>query len=322
MNNYPWLQNNIDQWRQIILSGKNVPHALLLSGAKGLGKIELANQMAHIAICEQLSDSGVCNQCAGCQLFNAGNHTDVRLIRAEKAVIKVDQIRKLSKDVMLSGTRNQYRVVIIENAEQMNTASANALLKTLEEPPNKVVIILTTSEIGYLLPTIKSRCFKTNISIPVYQDSIDWLESCVNQSQEQLNLSLILANGAPLIAKSILENDVLESVKQMLDNLNQLNNNQKTVLEVSKQWNAEELYVNLPYVAAYFLAVLKENNGLTKQNVSGLSVAIKYGDIPNINTKLLSFINQIFKFIKRSETALKTELLLEELLIKWIGEFQ
>ena len=106
-------------------------------------------------------------------MFNAGNHTDIKTITAEKEVIKVDQIRDLSKNVVLSSTRNKYRIIIIENAEKMNKASANALLKTLEEPPKDVIIILTTNEIGRLLPTIKSRCFK----LPLRQMIIHKLET-------------------------------------------------------------------------------------------------------------------------------------------------
>ena len=126
MNNYPWLSEYLHQWLGLMHSSK-VPHALLLSGSKGLGKIALAKSMAHIAICENLGEMGVCQSCKGCHLFNSGNHTDVKTITAEKQVIKVDQIRNLSKDVVLSSTRNRHRIIIIENAEKMNKASANAL---------------------------------------------------------------------------------------------------------------------------------------------------------------------------------------------------
>lgn len=137
----PWLQCQIKQWKELVIL-QQVPHAILLNSAKGLGKFELAKEMAHIALCEDLSPEGSCGRCSACELFKVGNHPDFTLISAEKNTIKVEQIRKLSKDIRLSATKGQYRVVVIENAEQMNKASANALLKTLEEPPEKVILIL------------------------------------------------------------------------------------------------------------------------------------------------------------------------------------
>ncbi|VAW37737.1 DNA polymerase III delta prime subunit [hydrothermal vent metagenome] len=322
MRAYPWLQDNISHWQQLVLK-QQVPHAILLSGAKGLGKLELANQMAHIALCEQLLESGVCNVCTGCNLVKAGSHTDLITIAAEKAIIKVEQIRQLSKDIILSSSRNQHRVVIIEDAEKMNKASANALLKTLEEPPAKVVIILTTSEIAYLLPTIKSRCNKINISAPRPNVARDWLSSIATKSSAEIQLSLLLANGAPIVAKNILLNDTLESVTSMLDDLNQLRNKQKSVLDISKHWHVNELLGNLRYIAAYFLTLLKINNGLNPEySPKSVDFDNSYLQVQNFDTKTLKFLHNIYKCIARAETALKTELLIEELLINWQHDFK
>ncbi|MCF6319561.1 MAG: DNA polymerase III subunit delta' [Proteobacteria bacterium] len=318
----PWLQGQIKQWQQLVDS-QQVPHAILLNSAKGLGKFELAKHMAHIALCEDLSQDGFCGRCSACELFKVGNHPDFTLISAEKNTIKVEQIRKLSKDIRLSATKGQYRAVVVENAEQMNKAAANALLKTLEEPPNKVVLILTTSEMGRLLPTIKSRCVKMNIAVPNHTESIAWLGSLSNKSEAEIVTSLALANYSPLVAKSIIQEGSLSHVKQMLADLESLINSQKTVLEVSKAWFSEELFVHLPLMASYFVNLVKHNNQLvTSNHVQYLNFQFDFSQIHDLNRKILEFIRNIYRFNFRSETALKKELLIEELLINWKSDFK
>ncbi len=326
MTSLPWLQDQIKHWQKLVVS-QQVPHAILLNSAKGLGKFELARHMAHIALCEGLSQDGsqggTCGRCSACELFKVGNHPDFRLIRAEKNTIKVEQIRKLSKDIRLSATKGQYRAVVIENAEQMNKSAANALLKTLEEPPDKVVLILTTSEMGRLLPTIKSRCVKMNIAVPCHNESIVWLSSLSNKSEAEIVTSLVLANFSPLVAKTIIQEGSLSHVKQMLADLQSLINGQKTVLEISKTWLSEELFIYLPLMASYFVNLMKYNNQLVvSDHAQYLSFQFDLSQVSDLNNKLLEFIRNIYRFNFRSETALKKELLIEELLINWKSTFK
>ena len=321
MSQFPWLQEYLTQWLDLLMA-KKVPHAILLSGAKGLAKKDLAQSMAHFAICENITEEGVCNSCKGCHLFNSGNHTDIVTIRAEKEIIKVEQIRNLSKNVVLSSTRNQHRIMIIEDAEKMNKASANALLKTLEEPPKNVVIILTTSEIGYLLPTIKSRCFKINLKTVQEQQLTEYLSSVQTSSHDDINQAIILANYAPLIAIRILENNVLATVKSMLNDLNQIIKNEASILDVSKQWMKNEQTDNLLFIAAYFLNVVKFQNGLEQLGAISKLSNVNYSAVNDHNKKTLTFIKNIYAFLTREKTSLKVELLLEELLIGWKNDFQ
>jgi DNA polymerase-3 subunit delta' len=300
----------------------NVPHAILLSGGKGLAKIALAKYMAHIALCENLTTSGVCGNCKSCQLIVAGNHTDLTTVVAEKSVIKVDQIRALMQKVVLSSSRGRYRLIIIENAELMNKSSANALLKTLEEPPPKVIIILSCNDIGRMLATIKSRCVKINVSTPADEMTKQWLSQQLTASDQDLQLSLLLANGAPLIAQSILENDTVPAFSEMLLDLQALTTNKNSVLDVSKKWLANEYLSHLELIASYFLSMLRlaELGGGTS-NRSQFFNPFVLTHVRDTAHKTLKFIGQIHLFLKRMETSLKAELLLEELLITWENEF-
>lgn len=321
MMNYPWLQEYIDKWLELIHNNK-APHAILLSGAKGLAKRSLASSMAHIAVCENLTEYGACNACKGCHLFDAGNHTDIKTITAEKETIKVEQIRNLSKDVVISSTRNQYRIMIIEDAEKMNKASANALLKTLEEPPKNVIIILTTSEIAYLLPTIKSRCFKINIKTIEPIKLSRYLTDKKLGTTDEIDQAIVLASHSPLVAKDILENKTLDVVKSMLNDLDMLVKKQKTVIEVTKEWIKTEQTKYLLLVSAYFLSVVKNLNNLEENNALSKLSKVDYTNVSQLNTKALYFIKSLFTFVSRQRTPLKKELLLEELLFEWQNDFQ
>jgi DNA polymerase-3 subunit delta' len=321
MMNFPWLKDNVDQWLSLLLV-KKLPHAILLSGSKGIGKSELSKNMAHIALCESISVDGICGICNACQLLKVNNHPDLIVVSAEKSVIKVEQIRQLTKNVTLSTTRNQHKVIIIQNAELMNKAAANALLKTLEEPPANVVIILTTSEMGRLLATIKSRCIKINIPTPSFDVSIHWLSNHTEYSREELTLALTLTNGCPFIAKDILQENTLQSVKEMLSELNSLRQGNVTLLDVSKRWNSNDLDVNFPYLATYFLTILKSNNSMhVHESMSSLINLMDFSHV-DIHHKLMNLICRIFQFVKYNQTPLKKELLIEELLIQWQKDFK
>jgi DNA polymerase-3 subunit delta' len=320
MMNLPWLQDNADQWLQLLLADK-LPHAILLSGAKGLGKCEIAKHMAHLALCENLTDKGACETCRACHMYKAKNHLDLTVISAEKAVIKVDQIRQLTRKITLSTTRNQHKVIVIENAEQMNKAAANALLKTLEEPPVNVVIILTTSEMGRLLATIKSRCIKITIPTPKFNMALQWLISLVQYSEEECSLALTLTSGSPITAKNMMQEETLQKVKEMLSDLNRLSQNKVALLDVSKNWYSQNLDLNFSYIAAYFLTKLKVNNSMQLHENMPNVIEVLSNNPVKTNQKLLKFVGRLFQYIKYSQTPLKKELLIEELLIHWQRDF-
>ncbi|MCB1603194.1 MAG: DNA polymerase III subunit delta' [Gammaproteobacteria bacterium] len=312
MNEFPWLVERIEQWQKLLV-GNKIPHALLVSGSKGVGKKNLVYQMAKMALCDNLQGIQVCESCKSCQLFNAGNHTDLKIISTEDDVIKVAQIRQLSKDLILSSSRGHYRFAIIENAERMNSASANALLKTLEEPPANVVIILTTDDTGRLLPTIKSRCLKINIDLPQRLISKQWLLDCTKFHERQIEQALSYTNSAPLATKQFLELEYLEKCEQMLEELFALAQGAKNILEVTKNWLEEDALQMLPYLANHLMQIIK-----TKMFADTTTID-KFTQFSN--QQLYSLVQNLFRFLKLNNKSLKTELLIEELLISWKQSF-
>ncbi|MBY6185465.1 DNA polymerase III subunit delta' [Marinobacter hydrocarbonoclasticus] len=158
----PWLKPVAQQWLQQRKQGR-LGHALIVQGPSGVGKGRLADWIVEQLLCE--SGRG-CGLCKGCQLLAAGHHPDRYDLAPEGQQIKVDSVRTLISQ--LAGTSHQggARVAVLNQAQRLNQASANALLKTLEEPPAGVYLILVVGPGQPLLPTIVSRCQRLVVPMP------------------------------------------------------------------------------------------------------------------------------------------------------------
>lgn len=202
----PWQQEAL-----LELAGKStrIPHALLIHGRAGIGKHALALNVAQALLCEASRPDGTaCSACAGCRYAMAGQHPD--LMRLElmtlddesgeqvmTETIAIDRVRALIDFVQLTSHRQGAKVAVIAPAERMNANAANALLKTLEEPPARTHILLVTDQPGRLPPTIVSRCRKLAAPFPPTAAARDWLAA---QGVRAPELILAQAGGAPLAA--------------------------------------------------------------------------------------------------------------------------
>ncbi len=140
------------------LTNKMLAHAYLFSGEEGIGKKMTALALAAAVNCANRGPDGGCGDCPSCRKVASGGHPDVHLLGPDGDEIKIDQIRHIQADLALKPFEGAKKTQIIDSAERMNQASANAFLKTLEEPPGDALIILVTSMPQSLLPTIRSRC--------------------------------------------------------------------------------------------------------------------------------------------------------------------
>jgi DNA polymerase-3 subunit delta' len=138
------------------LSNDRLRHAYLITGPSGVGKGALALGLAMTANC--LADTRPCGVCRACRLIRAGGYADVTTIRAEDKTLKIEQIRDMQHTLALRPVEARYRVVILEHFHEASGQAGDALLKTLEEPPPSVILILTAERADSLLPTIRSRC--------------------------------------------------------------------------------------------------------------------------------------------------------------------
>lgn len=170
----PWLSNAHQRFVDLYYRGKS-SHAHLLNVDNALGGIVLANACAHTLLCQQLTPVGACGQCKSCLLLQSGTHPDLHVVEPDGNQIKVDQIRQLCLSLTQTAQQGGARVAVITNAERLNMAAANALLKTLEEPGEGVVLILQTNRKSQLLPTITSRCQTLAFVAPQKADIQQWL---------------------------------------------------------------------------------------------------------------------------------------------------
>ena len=149
--------NQVDMLRSNIISG-NMHHAYLFAGLIGLGKTLVAKEFFKAINCLK-TPGDPCDVCLSCKKAISGNHPDLVLVGSGKGGwIKVDDIREMIRGIALKPFEARSRMVIIEPAEMLNTASANALLKSLEEPPESTIFVLISHKPNLLLPTIVSRC--------------------------------------------------------------------------------------------------------------------------------------------------------------------
>ena len=161
---------------------KTFPHSIIFSGVEGIGKRKIAEICAAALICENPVDGEACGSCDSCKLMAAKSHPDFYVVEPEETKttrnIKIAQIRDLQREVSLKPNMAENRIVIVDGAEFMNKPSANAILKTLEEPPGQTIFILITANRSGLLLTIRSRCVTMNFdklpSAQIGETLINW----------------------------------------------------------------------------------------------------------------------------------------------------
>ena len=238
---YPWQNADWQRWQQM---RDRLPHAILFHGAEGIGKVAFAEHAAQSLLCERPEvDGHACGECASCGWFVQYSHPDFRRVRPEaldaeddeaaseaddsitkkssasktpSRDIRIEQVRSLATFMNVSTHRAGRRVVMLYPAESLNAASANALLKTLEEPPPDTVFLLVTHRIDRLLPTILSRCRQFPVQMPAADTALSWLES---QSVKNPARWLAEQGGAPLAALAAAEGEFAEAQDEWLSHL-------------------------------------------------------------------------------------------------------
>lgn len=182
MQIYPWLE---PVWKKLKanLEHQHIPGALLIQAKQGLAPEALINRYVSGLMCQN-DASEPCGFCHSCDLLKSESHPDVHFLLPEKDKkhLSVDQIRAANKWALESSQFGRYRVIVIPNADRMNTSAANALLKTLEEPPAHCLFLLSTENTKLLLPTIRSRCEVWHVSQPSEQVCLGWVNQTLDQS--------------------------------------------------------------------------------------------------------------------------------------------
>lgn len=221
--------------KQLVGQGlEQLPHAILLAGPEGVGKQAIAESFAALLLCESpTAELEACGRCPSCHWLNTGNHPDFRRVapgdeegeegaseptkRRGSTLIRIDQIRELEGFIFVGSHRQGKRVVLLTEAEAMNPAAANALLKMLEEPPPTVYFVLVTSKQKHLLPTLRSRCRVIPVHLPEPAAAAEFLRTAGLGDQAMRYLAL--AGGAPLKVEQWKIAGQLPAIEAVIDSL-------------------------------------------------------------------------------------------------------
>jgi len=204
---------NIIKYIQNAVTADAVSHAYILNGERGSGKKLLANLFAMSLQCENRDEDGdACGKCRSCRQAAGGNQPDIIRVMHEKPnTIGVGDIRtQVNDDIMIRPYSSKYKIYIIADADMMSVEAQNALLKTIEEPPEYAVIMLLTENAETLLPTIRSRYLMEQLEVPDYKADV-----CVAFAQGNMGKAIMLANSEYF-------NEIKEEVVHLLRNIDEM----------------------------------------------------------------------------------------------------
>ncbi|MCK5662939.1 MAG: DNA polymerase III subunit delta' [Thiotrichaceae bacterium] len=255
----PWhdslWQQVLQRWQQ-----DHLPHALLLYGPQGMGKALFAQRLAETLLCEQPQAEGkICGQCKSCHLLQAKTHPDLLQVQPVEAgkQIPIDKIRSLIQFSTLTSQYGLYQIMIINPAEAMNRNAANSLLKLLEEPPPKTLIMLVSHQHNVLLATIRSRCQRLDFSRPDSKLIQAWLHSKLKKENDFIQLLLNLSAQAPLAAQNLVETEGFTRRQALFESLATLSTGQHDPIDVAENWNKQDAAQVLQWMLSWTMDIIR-----------------------------------------------------------------
>lgn len=323
MTLYPWQKK---QWHHMVQlrAHQRLPHALLLNGTKDLGKRTFALALARYVLCLK-NETEPCGTCQGCLLLQAGSHPDFYLVEPQEKskVIKIEQIRELVDSLTQTAQQGGWQVVVIHPAEAMNVASANALLKTLEEPHPQVMFLLVTHQLSRVPATIRSRCQRVDFSIPESLDALAWLSNQTLASDHSPEMLLRLAEGIPLKAVMLSQNNYLAIYQKIavcflkirLSQLNPLEGAQH-LLEIAPEHIFNVLW-SLVMDMVHLRLKSPEKSVVNADYLPQLQSVSAHLTLVH----LFAFLDELMAYKRKNESSISVnqQLLWESLLIRWWG---
>ena len=239
MSIMPW---HVEHWSRLQARRERdaMPHALLLCGPSGLGKRDFMRRFAKGLLCTQARDGDACGQCRSCLLFAAGTHPDfatlsfgLRKDGVQRSEIVVDQVRELSARLAMASQFGGWQIICIDPADAMNTAAANALLKTLEEPSPQTLLLLVADAPWRLPQTIRSRCQRIEFHLPPRAEALDWLQQ---NGVKDAAVALDAAGGNPGLARAWVDEGALARRVEVRKDLGALAAGRGEAMEVVRRW--------------------------------------------------------------------------------------
>jgi DNA polymerase-3 subunit delta' len=255
----PWLTDVMTSLRAAYAADR-MPHALLIHEAPGAGGDWLAGWIAQLVLCIH-PERAPCGQCGSCNRVIARQHPDLRDIRPidDSRQIRIEQIRELAQELSLTSHQGGYKVGILAPADVVNRFAANALLKTLEEPPPRTVLMLVMTQPSRLPATILSRCQRIRVPAPSRGDAVAWLESALGRREWAAVLDIL--GDAPMLAA---ESDAAAVVQIGAEVRNALQNSTGGGLDpvaTAERWSRTDLPLRLRCFENWLTERIREQFG-------------------------------------------------------------
>jgi DNA polymerase-3 subunit delta' len=341
---YPW---NDDLWSTLTQQFERLPHALLLHGRPGLGKHAFAVQLAQALLCARPQAGAACGECQSCRLFIAGTHPDMHVLQPEaiaesaeelggqyaarypasdkkreraSADITIYQIRSLIEDAQTRPFVGNRKVVLLSPAEAMNINAANSLLKLLEEPPLGSMLLLVTSHLARLPATIRSRCSHILFKSPARSAGLAWLQSRAGGKAESATGLLELAGGAPLLAKSLIEEGFPEIRAGLLKDLDDLRSGREEPVACAARWKGVGTRHCLGLLHGFVSDLIKTGLGVSSPTLANsvTTAPLNRDKYKYKLSELYKFIDVIYEYYRLLGGPLDELLILEDVLIRWV----
>jgi len=322
---FPWQKQ---QWQQLWYAKQEnrLAHALLFSGIKGTGKSHFADHFARALLCQASNTSSTdtlnCH-CHSCRLMTGKAHPNMLWIMPEKdsQAIKIDQIREVSEFINQTSLQGAYRIVIINPAQQMNKNAANALLKTLEEPPLGALLMLICDQLAHLPATILSRCQHVLFSRPSLEQSLPWLKEQLKSDQHDPDLLLRLTHGAPLAAIQFVKDEVLPVRQHLFQTLYALIQQQADPIQAATSLSGIDSLRFLDFLLSFIVDILRLQLGASANRIVNADFAtqimtLHQDTLLNKNIKFMEYLQQLRGQICTGINMNK-QLMIENVLIHW-----
>ncbi len=318
---YPW-QRNLWQGVMSRVAQQRLPHAILFTGAAGIGKRHLASSLAHSLLCEsRLDDGTACGQCRSCLLLAAGSHPDYLLIEPEEEGkgIGIDKVRSLGAFQSLKSQYNHGRVIQLQPADALNINASNALLKTLEEPSGHTTLLLSTDRPMSLLATIRSRCQQITLSPALGANAQEWLRSASQHAEFYDESLLMMSGGSPLTALHWAEHGELAWRDERCHELLALEQGEQSAVALAKGWYEIGSDRILPWFYGMVLDLLRLKQvpqAAPHANPRLQQLLHSLADRVDLDF-LQRFAERLQEWMRSMRGQINQQLLLEELLLAW-----
>jgi DNA polymerase-3 subunit delta' len=319
INEYPWLE---PFWARLTAAHRQhrFPHALLLTGQPGMGKAVFADELARFLLCERPTDGiSPCRQCTSCTLFAAGSNPDYFRLTpaADSRVIKIDQVRQLSEDLSLTSHGNGYKVAMLTPVDALNINAANSLLKTLEEPSDNTVLVLVSAHPARLPATIRSRCQEVRLQAADRELTTRWLAA--RHTGPSPEVYLALANGAPLQALQLAQENTLEERQRRFRALVGIHAGQEGPLTVAESWAADEDLKGLRWMREWLMDMLRIRLSGQTQGIHGIDLQEGLtGLARKLDSRVLfGQLDSVNRMLRLADSTLNRQMMMEDILLAW-----